>query len=157
MIFWIKIVSLIAGWLFFYKILKSRNRNLPKIKATIITLLFASLIFQFGSDFYAKLNRFMFSMNAQGEIPISASILKIRPNQNANYCLQFTDKNHKKLSIISQGVDGQYCGEFWRLKKDQYLLLPYKILNEKQVLYWASPTLEIIAPRTGSEEEFHKN
>lgn len=157
MITLIKIFALIAGWLFFYKILKSRHRRLPKIKATIVTLLFASLIFRLSTDLYARADRFIFSWNSQGEIPLSASIFKIPPTQNANYCLQFIDQNHEKIPIISQRDDGQYCGEFWKFKKDKYLLLPYKILNEKQVLYWASPTLKIIAPRTGSEKAFHKN
>jgi hypothetical protein len=155
--FLIEMFALIGGWFFFYKILKSRKKRVPKIKATIITLLFASLILRLSTDLYARLDRFIFSLGAQGEIPISASILKIPLNQNVNYCLQFTDKNQEKLLIISQRDDGQYCGEFWKFKKDKYLLLPYKILNEKHVLYWASPTLEIIAPRTGSENVFHKD
>ncbi|STY29162.1 Uncharacterised protein [Legionella wadsworthii] len=148
----IKILALIAAWIFFFKILKSRNRRLPRLKATIITLIFASLILRLSTDFYAKTDRFIFSLNAKGEIPLSASILKIPPNQNANYCLQFTDHNHHKLQVISQRNDGQYCGEFWNFKKEPYLSLPYKIIDSKQILYWASPSLEIIAPRTGTEE-----
>lgn len=148
MITMIKILALIAAWIFFYKILKSKNKSLPRLRATIITLLFASLIFQVSTNLYAKINRFIFSLNAAGEVPFSASVLKIPAQHNASYCSQFTDQNHKKLLIVSQREDGQYCGEFWQFKKDKYLMLPYKLINEKQILYWASPSLQIIGPRS---------
>lgn len=156
MLILVKITALLAGWLLFYKILRSRNKSFPRIKATLATLLFATIILRLGTDLYASLDRFIFSLNAQGEIPLSASVLKIPAKQNANYCLQFTDENLKKLPVISQREDGQYCGEFWRFKTDKNLMVPYQIHNDEQMLYWASPTLKIIAPKTGLEKEFHK-
>lgn len=44
----LKIVAIIAAWLLFYSVLKARNKRIPGIKATVVTLLFATLIFQFS-------------------------------------------------------------------------------------------------------------
>ena len=140
----IKILALIASWIFFYQILKSKNKRIPKIKATIITLLFASFIMAASTDLYAKFNRFIFSLNESGEIPLSDSALKIPSNQNDNYCSQFTDQNNKPIQIVSQRSDGRYCGAFWRFNIDSPLMVPYKIINSNTILYWASPSLKII-------------
>lgn len=57
MIIVIKILALIAAWIFFYKVLKSRNKSLAGVKATVVTLLFATLIFQFSDNLIARMNR----------------------------------------------------------------------------------------------------
>ncbi|TAL64914.1 MAG: hypothetical protein EPN84_02495 [Legionella sp.] len=68
----IKILAIIAGWLFFYYILKSRNKGWAVIKATIITLLFASLIFRFSDDLTAWVNKKLSNSTTQ-EVTVSKS------------------------------------------------------------------------------------
>ncbi len=147
----IKILALIAAWLFFYRILKSRNKRLPKLKSLLITLLFASLIFRVSTDLYAMINRAAFSLNKQGEVSLNNSPLKVPPNQNSTYCNQFTDQNKNPLPKLSQNAAGIYCGEFWRFEKNKNLMLPYKLINNNEVLYWASPSLQIIGSRQNLE------
>jgi hypothetical protein len=148
----IKILALIGSWLFFYSILKSRNKRLAGTKATIITLLFASLIFRLSTDLYARVDRALFALNKQGEVQLSISPLKIPSNQDKTYCNQFTDQNKNVIQKISERSDGKYCGEFWHFEKDKNLVLPYKIINLNQILYWASPSLKIIGSKQSLEQ-----
>lgn len=148
----IKILALMGAWLFFYNILRSKNKRIPGVKATVITLLFATLIFRLTIDIYATMDRAVFSFNEEGKVHLIASPLKIPANQGLNYCKQFTDQNKRVIQKISVRKDGQYCGEFWKFESDNDLLLPYKILNANQVQYWASPSLQII----GSKESLEK-
>lgn len=150
-----KIIGLVVAWLFFYKVLKSRNKRIPGIKATIITLLFASLVFRFSTDLYSLIDKNIFTLNGQDEIPLIASPLKIPSNETQNYCNQFTDQNNKVIQTISERADGKYCGEFWKFKTEQNLMLPYKILNSTQIMYWASPTLRIIGAKENLEKSLN--
>ncbi len=148
----VKILILVASWIFFYKILKSRNKRLPGLKATLITLLFASIIFRISTDLYARVNRAYFKFNGQGEVALSVSPLKIPTNQDSNYCNQFTDQNNNPIQKISERSDGKYCGEFWRFERDKNLMIPYKIINLNQILYWASPSLQILGSKQSLEK-----
>ncbi|MBA2655945.1 MAG: hypothetical protein H0U70_03060 [Tatlockia sp.] len=148
----IKILALIGSWILFFKLLKSRNKKFAGIKATLITLLFASLIFRFSTDLYALVNKTFFTFNKQGEIKLSESPLKIPIGQDGIYCNQFTNQENKPLQKISERSDGRYCGEFWRFERDKNLMIPYKINNLNQVIYWASPSLRIV----GSKQNLDK-
>ncbi len=136
-------VTLIIGWLFFYKILKARKKRFSGIKASLITLLFASLLFQISGDFSAVISRAYFSLNKSGEILLSESVLKIPENQSVHYCNQFRDQNNDVIHKTSDREDGRYCGEFWHFNKDKRFSLPYKIESSQSTLYWASPSLTI--------------
>ncbi|MBA3535411.1 MAG: hypothetical protein H0T84_02195 [Tatlockia sp.] len=153
----LKILALIGAWVFFYSILKARNKKIPGIKATVITLLFASLIFRLSYDLYARVDRAWFALKKQGEVQLSLSPLKIPPNQAQSYCNQFTDQNNNIIQQISERGDGKYCGQFWKFEKDKNLLLPYKIINSNQILYWASPSLKIIGSKQGLEQALIQN
>lgn len=148
----IKLLALVGAWLFFYHVLKSRNKMLPGIKATVITLLFASLIFRFSTDIYTNIDRGLFVFNKNGEVLLIDSPLRIPANKDATYCNQFTDQNKKPIQKISVRNDGKYCGEFWKFETDDNLVLPYKTINSNQILYWASPSLQI----TGSRESLER-
>ncbi|MBA2648617.1 MAG: hypothetical protein H0U75_03280 [Legionella sp.] len=150
----IKILALILAWYAFYRLLVSRNKRAPKLKATIITLIFASLIFNVANNLYGRINRSIFSMNAGGEVALSSTPLKIPANQDAGYCNKFSDEHHQKITRISERQDGKYCGEFWNFKTND-LKIPYKILNHSEILYWASPTLKIIAPRPKTNDSLN--
>ncbi len=151
MVIILKILALIASWVLFYKILKSRNKRLPGLKATLVTLLFAALIFRVATDIYGFGDRAFFSLNKQGEVKLSASPLRIPLNQDRTYCNQFTDHNKKPIDKISERKDGNYCGEFWKFDKED-LMLPYKI-EGSQVEFWASPSLRIYGPGQSLEKE----
>lgn len=56
MITLIKIIAVLLAWIFFYKILQARHKRMPGIKATIITLLFASLIITMSMGLYTRLD-----------------------------------------------------------------------------------------------------
>ncbi|MDP1602560.1 MAG: hypothetical protein Q8M03_04780 [Legionella sp.] len=148
----IKIIALLVAWVFFYKILTLRNKRLPVIKATVITLLFAALIFQVSTDMYARIDRAFFSLNKQGEVALSASPLKIPATQDVRYCHQFTDQNKQVISKISERGDGKYCGEFWQFETNQNIILPFKLINADKIIYWVSPSLRIYGPGTSSEK-----
>ncbi|MBA2709308.1 MAG: hypothetical protein H0U57_01750 [Tatlockia sp.] len=94
----------------------------------------------------------MFGFNKQGEVSLASSPLKIPPNHNSTYCNQFTDQNKNSIQKISQNSDGFYCGEFWRFDKNKNLMLPYKIINSNEVLYWASPSLQIIGSKASLDK-----
>jgi hypothetical protein len=143
----LKILALLGAWLFFYKLLKYKNKKLAGTKASIITLLFAALIFRVSVDLYAMADRAIFSFNEQGEVRLSDSPLKIPAHQDVGYCSQFTDQDRKKIQIISERSDGKYCGEYWKFETDKELMLPYKVINSNQILYWASPSLKITGPK----------
>lgn len=147
----IKLLALAGAWLFFYNVLKSRNKILPGIKATVITLLFASLIFRFSADIYANIDRGWFALNKDGEVSLINSPLRIPANKDASYCNQFTDHNNKPIQKISVRNDGKYCGEFWKFDTNDNLKLPYKTINSNQTLYWASPSLQIFGSRESLE------
>lgn len=51
----LKIIILMAGWFLFYTILQAKKIRAPKLKATLITLLFASLFTRVALDFYASI------------------------------------------------------------------------------------------------------
>lgn len=148
----IKLLALAGSWLLFYKILKSKNKSLPGTKATVITLLFAALIFRLATDAYAILDRAFFVFNDAGTVPLNASPLKIPLNQDVSYCNQFTDQNNKPIQRVSERSDGRYCGVFWKFEKDNNLMIPYKITNSNQIIYWASPSLRIIRSNTNVRE-----
>lgn len=143
----IKILALLAGWLFFYKILKTRKKRLPGIKATIITLFFASLLFRLGYDLYAFIDKFYFSLSKQGETLLKNSPLKIPPNQDVGYCRQFKDQYGNIITKISHKDGEQFCGEFWRFEKDKNILIPFKISTSGETIYWATPFLKIYRGR----------
>ncbi|WED41858.1 hypothetical protein [Legionella cardiaca] len=143
----IYLLGLIISWLFFYKILTARKVRLPKIKTTIIVILFSTLIYSFSYDLYAFIDRLIFSLNKQGEVSLSNSIFKIPPNQDIEYCKQFTDENGNEIKVVSNRKDGRYCGEFWRFQRKENILLPYKKINDAQLIYWASPSLKIITKK----------
>ena len=54
------LVGLLLSWLLFYKLFKSKKSSFPKIKSTIIVLLFSSIIYQFSTNFYNFINRNLF-------------------------------------------------------------------------------------------------
>ncbi|MBA4697623.1 MAG: hypothetical protein H2069_09600 [Legionella sp.] len=56
----IKILAIVLAWVFFYKLLLSKNKRLPKLKATLITLLFASIILQVSMRLYSKMDQAIF-------------------------------------------------------------------------------------------------
>ncbi|KTD13245.1 hypothetical protein [Legionella jamestowniensis] len=140
----IYIIGLIIAWLLFYKILTARKVRLPKIKTTIIVLLFSAFIYGFSYNLYAFIDRIVFSFDKDGEVALVNSPFKIPSEGDVSYCQQFTDQDGHVITTISTRRDGRYCGEFWHFKRKKKLLLPYKNLNEKQTIYWASPTLRII-------------
>ncbi|MDP3269370.1 MAG: hypothetical protein Q8M40_10020 [Legionella sp.] len=139
----IYILAFVLAWLFFYKILVGNSTRLPKLKTTIIVLLFSSLIYAFSYDLYSFFNRAAFSFKKQGEIELTNSPFKIPPNQDASYCTRFTDQNGTVINTISTRADGRYCGTFWRFNTKNSIFLPYRIINDKQRIYWASPELQI--------------
>jgi hypothetical protein len=143
----LKILALLAGWIFFYKILKSRNKSLAGLKATIITLLFASLLFRMGTELYAFVSKAYFSLDKQGETVLNASPLIVPADQNSTYCNQFTDQDKNKITKISEKNGDRYCGEFWGFEKNKTIIVPYKI-QSNEVIYWASPFLRIYVPKT---------
>lgn len=149
----IKIIAIITAWLLFYNLLKSRKKRLPKLKATIITLLFAALIFRVSMDLYARIDRAFFSFSAQGKIQLQLSPLKIPNDEDAaNYCKQFTDQYQRVIHVITERGGISYCGTFWQFPHQPDMTLPYKNLNSTQVIYWASPSLQIM----GSRQELEK-
>lgn len=139
-------LAFIAAWLFFYQLLKARNKKIPAIKASIVTLLFAALIIRLSTDLYAYVERAMFAFNKEGEVQLASSALKIPVQQGLSYCQQFTDQHKKVIKAVSRRADGEYCGEFWHFDSNTELTLPYKRINAAQIEYWASPTLTIIGP-----------
>lgn len=74
-------LALIAAWLFFYQLLKARNKKIPAIKASIITLLFAALIIRLSTDLYTHVERALFALNKQGEVRLTNSAFKIPAQQ----------------------------------------------------------------------------
>lgn len=141
------LLGLVLSWLFFYKILAAKNSRLPRLKATIVVLLFASLIYKFSYDLFAFTDRTYFSFGQQGTVELNKSPFRIPLNQDITYCDQFVDQHGKVVTAISIRDNGKYCGTFWRFEKNEPIFLPYKSLNEKQNIYWASPVLKIIAPK----------
>lgn len=139
----INLVALVVAWLFFYNVLKSRNRMLPALKASIITLLFGALIFRFSTDFYATIDRAFFSFKKDGDVQLSDSLLKIPPGKDSSYCNQFTDQNNEIITKISMRNNVRYCGEFWKFDSIENVILPYKLINSNEIVYWASPSLKI--------------
>jgi hypothetical protein len=65
----IYLLGFILGWLFFYKILVARRKRFPKLKATIIVLLFSSLVYQFGDTIYSTTNRLLGNIEKQEDVP----------------------------------------------------------------------------------------
>lgn len=61
------IVAFILAWLFFYKILATKNKRFPKSKATIIVFLFSSLVYQFSDKIYAFITTTMSDSNTSQE------------------------------------------------------------------------------------------
>lgn len=147
MINMIYFIGLVLSWLFFYKILTAKKSRFPKIKATIIVLLFGSLIYKFSYDLLAVSSRALFSSTAQGSVELNQSPFRIPLNQDITYCNRFTDQNGQAITAISSREDGKYCGTFWRFDRNKAVFLPYKSLNEKQNIFWASPVLKIISPK----------
>lgn len=75
-------LALIAAWIFFYKILKSRNKRLAKLKATIITLLFASLVLTLSRQLYTKLDQVFMPTPNETQRPAIEKAADNEKNQN---------------------------------------------------------------------------
>lgn len=143
----IYLLGLILSWIFFYNILKAKNVRLPKLKTTLIVFMFASLIYEFSYSIYAVIDRTFFSLQQDGTIELNQSLFRIPLNQDMDYCKQFSDQDGKAITMVSSREDGRYCGIFWRFEKNNLLFIPYKKLNAKQTVYWASPELKIITTK----------
>ncbi|KTD17681.1 hypothetical protein [Legionella jordanis] len=139
------LLGLLIAWILFYNILTRRRVRFPKLKTTIIVLLFSGLIVAFSNNLYAFFDRLLFSLNKAGEVALVNSPFKIPANQDANYCKQFKDQDGHEITVVSVRSDGRYCGDFWRFKERVDIFLPYKHFNNQQWIYWASPNLQIIA------------
>ncbi|RUQ91507.1 hypothetical protein [Legionella septentrionalis] len=138
---------LLLFWIVLYRIFISKRSRIPKLKATIVVLLFSSLLFQFGYDLHAFLARSLFSLQKEGEVALPASPLRIPAQENNSYCNRFMDQHGQPLTTVSVREGERFCGKFWRLDRKKVLYIPYKMLNDKQVMYWASPALQIIGPK----------
>ena len=140
----ISLIGVIIAWTIIYRVIKGRTPLRLKIKATLVVLLFSSLILTFSQDIYAAFSRAIFSFNKQGELELINSPLRVPSNSDTTYCHQFTDRQGNTIKVVSVRDDGRYCGEFWRFKNKQSILIPYKNLNANQTIYWASSSLQII-------------
>lgn len=143
----IYLLGLILSWIFFYNILKAKNVRLPKLKTTLIVFMFASLIYEFSYSIYAVIDRSFFSLQRDGTVELTQSPFRIPLNQDMDYCNQFKDQEGKVITMVSSRDDGKYCGTFWRFEKNKPLFIPYKKLNAKQTVYWASPVLKIVTTK----------
>jgi hypothetical protein len=150
----IGLIGIIIAWNIIYRVIKGRTPLRRQVKTTLVVLLFSSLILRFSYDIYATLSRAIFSFNKQGDIELINSPLRVPSNSDTTYCHQFTDRQGNIIKVVSVRSDGRYCGEFWQFKNKQSILIPYKNLNANQMIYWASPSLQIIGPKIPSSHFF---
>ena len=142
------LLGLVVTWYFLFSIFNEKSSQLLGIKLGILVLILSPLIAKLSYDFYAIASRYLFLMNANGQIQLAYSPLKLPHTKNSDYCDQFKDSQGKPLNIFSIGNDGNgYCGDFWGLYDKDAVFLPYKLMNDNQAMYWASPELVIVGPK----------
>ncbi|MFT4058967.1 MAG: hypothetical protein QM652_05400 [Legionella sp.] len=145
----IMLLGLVLTWCILFSIFNEKSSLRLGIKLGCLVLFLSPFIAKFSYDFYATASRQLFLMSANGEIQLAYSSLKIPHNKNIdNYCTQFKDSKGKPLNMLSIGFDDKsYCGEFWGLYDQRTVFLPYKLLDNNQAMYWASPELRIVGPK----------
>ena len=138
----------VLTWWILYSIFTEKSHSKLGLKLGALVLLLSPVLGKFSYETYAALSRQIFLMNSNGEIRLDVSPLKIPQDKpNDNYCNQFKNSDGNPLDIFSLGNDGNaYCGNFLGLYDQQPVYLPYKLINDKQAMYWASPELKIIGP-----------
>lgn len=142
------LLGFVLTWCILFSIFNEKSSQRLGIKLGILVLFLSPFIAKLSYEFYAIVSRQLFLMSANGEIQLAYSPLKIPHTKNKNYCDQFKDSKGNPLNILSVGLDDKsYCGDFWGLYDQKIVFLPYKLLNNNQAMYWASPDLRIVGPK----------
>lgn len=104
-------------------------------------------IFNRSLELYAENNKVHFQLNSSGISQLSNTPLKV-PRQVVNvtaYCEKFVNQEGKPINFVSFIGKEAFCGYFYQMQQqDVSMMIPYKLLPNKQAEYWASPDLRII-------------
>lgn len=139
--------GLAITWSVLFSLFNEKSSLHRGLKLGILVLALSPFIAKFSYNSYAMLSRQWFLMNANGEIQLPYSPLKIHPTKNKDYCDQFKDSKGNPLNSVSISDDGKgYCGDFWGFYEQSPIFLPYKLLDNNKAIYWTSPELRIIGP-----------
>lgn len=150
------LISAIVVWWMLYILFTSTKKS----EIAIVTFVIAILLFPYyskaGYFLYGSISKWLYQRNANGEIQLDDSSLKRPANAPSDYCNQFTDDRGDPLTMnwnISK--DKMYCGYFWGLvnNNEQVVFVPYKLLPNNKVEYWADPDLKIVGSITEQDEK----
>lgn len=141
------LLGLVFTWCVLFSLFYEKSSLHLGLKLGIFVLMLSPLIAKTSYNVYAMLARQWFFMNANGEILLPYSPLKVPKSKNKDYCGQFKDSKGNPLHGFSLEDDKEYCGTFWGMYNESPVFLPYKLLGKNKAIYWASPELQIIGPK----------
>jgi hypothetical protein len=129
-------------------LLLTKSRALKVAIALPVLTLFFPQIAELTYDKYASISRGLFSLHANGQVNLNASLLKVPKGVSAvNYCKKFKKTNGKELNEYTLD-DEEYCGIVWREQPyAKTVFLPYRLLESGKAVYWLSPSLQLIGPK----------
>lgn len=139
-------IGLLLSGLAVFIILTASSRAVIALTVAAVMLLLSPIIIPTSYTLYATYSRLIFSLDQDGSILLAQSPFKMPMNADSSYCRQFRDTSNHVIEQVSQRDDGSYCGEFWQFYERKPLFIAYKKMNNNQLLYWASPQLQIIGP-----------